>query len=137
MKEFLKSILQGRGKALLELAVVFIAVLTAIFATFNYMEERHAAKTELELARKELEAIRLERLETELRIRGEEIKRDLKRDAVARDHYRKIRLSRALEPVEVDRMEYLEEQMAEKIQEHNLVERNLSEVKMKLLEVEK
>ena len=120
-------------KRLLEAAGIFIAIVTAIFATFNYMEERHAAKTELESARKELESMRLERLETELRIRGEEIKRDLKRDAVARDHYRKIRLGRELEPVEVDRMEYLEEQMEEKAAEHRVLESERRVVQKQLM----
>lgn len=114
---------------------VVIAILTLIgitFGAFFVLEERHANRAELEAVKAETETLRLERLELELNIKGDEIKRDVKRDAVARDHYRKIKLTRKLEPVEEDRMEYLEEQMIEKAAEHGQIMDQKAEVKMKL-----
>lgn len=109
-------------KAIGELIAIILAVLAAIFASLNYMNSLHATRQELKAAEAELEIMKWERLQAELGVRKEIVNRDVKKDAEARAHYKRLMDDRPLEPAEERRMEYLEEQMALKYKEQEMLQ---------------
>lgn len=111
-------------KSIVEAILAIASVVGIAIGAFLYLENRHADK-------RELEVIRMERLETEIGLRREIVDRDVKKDAEAREHYRKLELTRSLTPVEKQRKEYLERQIALKDSEAKELEDREMDLKMK------
>lgn len=92
-----------------------IVVISAAFAAFFYLEDRHASRQSL--------------LGTEIDLRQEILDRDIKKQAEARVYYKDIERSRGLEPPEQSRLDYLEEQLEQKYEDQQMLQQKELELK--------
>lgn len=107
--------------AIVGVILSILSIVALMITVFLFQEERHAAKAELE-------EIRKERLEEDLRVRSEIIDRDIKKDAEANVYYQNVQMVRDLTKPEEIRVDYIEKQMARKDKEQDEIQRQLSEL---------
>jgi hypothetical protein len=92
----------------LEAAAVFLAIVSALFAGYLYLDVMHAKQIEL--------------LKTEIRLREEILDTDIKNKAVARVFYERIGEERELSKAEAARLRNVEEQLELKYKEQAMVQ---------------